>query len=91
VEFVTEDRATEEPATTAEPEEPKQQAQRLAVLFARIAASQAPGHSGYAAGISTIKEARGLVLKTVTDRRGRILKTGDDMVVSCFSVSAEPP
>lgn len=89
MEFVTADNTTEEPVTTAEPAEPKQQAQRLAVLFARIAASQAPGHSGYAAGISTIKEARGLVLKTVTDRRGRILKTGDDLVVSCFTDATE--
>jgi tetratricopeptide (TPR) repeat protein len=39
--------------------------------------------------MSTIKEARGLVLKTVTERRGRILKTGDDMVVSCIDDATE--
>jgi len=89
VDFVGTEKTAQEPVIKVEQADTKQQAQGLTVLFARIAASQAPGHSGYAAGMSTIKEARGLVLKTVTERRGRILKTGDDMVVSCLEDATE--
>ena len=83
------DRTADEPVPSADGADGKQQAQKLAVFLARIAASQAPGHSGYAAGISTIREARGLVLSAITERRGRILKTGDDLVIACFSEAAE--
>ncbi len=83
------DKTATEPVTPVEPEEPKQQSERLAVFFAVIAASQAPGHSGYAIGINTIKEARGIVLQAVKERRGRILKTADDLVVACLTDAAE--
>ncbi len=66
----------------SEPAEPKQQPQRLALLCAAIAASQAPGHSGYVAGIRTMREARSLVLETVGDWRGRLVKDSDSMVVA---------
>ena len=69
--------------------EPKQETQKTAVFYAVIAASQSPGHLGYAAGINTIKEARGLVVQTIPERRGRIVKAGEDAVMACFPEAAE--
>ena len=83
------DQTADEQVTPGEAADPKQQAQKVAVFYAGIAASQAPGHSGYAAGISTVREARGLVLKTITERRGRIVKTGDDLVVAFLTDGTE--
>ena len=82
------DTTTDKPAAS-EPAEPKQEDQRFAVFFAAIAASQAPGHAGYAAGINTIKEAKGLVLQTLAERRGRVVKTGDNLVVACLTDATE--
>ncbi len=69
--------------------EPKQQTQKIAVFYAIISASQSPGHLGYAEGISTIKEARSLVVQTIPERRGRIVKTSDDSVTACFPDAME--
>jgi hypothetical protein len=69
--------------------EAQQQAERLAVLYATISASQSPGHLGYAEGISTIKEARNLVVQTVPERRGRLVKTAEDSVVASFPTALD--
>ena len=39
--------------------------------------------------MSTMKEARGLVLATITERRGRIVKSGDSLVVACLTDATE--
>ena len=69
--------------------EQKQQTQKTAVFYAIIAASQSPGHLGYAEGIGTIKEARSLVVQSIPDRRGRLTRTAEDSVVACFPDAVE--
>ena len=69
--------------------DPEEQAQKMALFYATIAASQSPGHLGYVAGINTIKEARSLVPQAIRERKGRFVKTGEDLVVACFPDAAE--
>lgn len=67
----------------------QEQTEKIAVFYATISASQSPGHLGYAEGISTIKEARSLVMQTIPERRGRVTKTTDDTVAACFRSALE--
>ena len=69
----------------SEPVEPEQHSHRLALLYAAIAPSQAPGHSGYVAGIRTMREARSLVLESVGDWHGRLVKDSDSVVVASLA------
>ncbi len=77
-----------EPVTQDAADE-KQQTRRLAVFFAAIAASQAPGHLGYVAGMDSMREARSLVVRAVTERHGRVVRTGDNIVIACLDDAAE--
>jgi tetratricopeptide (TPR) repeat protein len=63
---------------------PQQQQEKAAVFYAVISASQSPGHLGYAEGITTIKEARNLVVQAVPERRGRLAKTAEESVLAYF-------
>ena len=69
----------------SEPAEPEQHSHRLALLYAAIAPSQAPGHSGYVAGIRTMREARSLVLESVGDWHGQLVKDSDSVVVASLA------
>jgi len=73
----------------SEPAEPKEQPHKLALLWAAIAPSQAPGHSGYVAGIRTMREARSLVLETVGERLGRLVRDSDSIVVASLPDATE--
>jgi tetratricopeptide (TPR) repeat protein len=67
----------------------RQQAQRLAVLFAGIASTETPGQPVHAAGQTSMREERALVLKAIIERGGRIVLTGDDLVVACLPDASE--
>jgi hypothetical protein len=69
--------------------EPNQKPEKMAVFYATISPSQSHGHLGYAEGINTIKEARGLIMQTLAERRGRITKSSEDMIAACLPDGAE--
>jgi len=81
--------ATADGPVASEPADSKEQSQRLALLWATIAPSQAPGHSGYVAGIRTMREARSLVLETVGERLGRLVRDSESVVVASLPDATE--
>ena len=77
------------PAASAQPAEPKQQAHRLAILFADIAPSKTSNRSGRSMEKDATREDRGLVLESVAEGRGHILRTGEDLVIARFANATE--
>jgi len=78
-----------QPLAATGPADMRQQAQKLAVLLAAIGSFQAPGQAADAAGQTSMREERALVLKAVIERGGRIVTTGDDLVVACLPDASE--